>query len=128
MLPASATRPDALTMPSPETLPLAMPIETVAPLPHSELDEAMRTFQEPSNDAAAAGVASCMARRAAVLVAITTLRKLVMACPCCLVTRVVAYRCGVRCDYRHASRERDLAHKKAPQPRGFSTFLARRQP
>ena len=63
MLPASATRPDACTMPSPETLPLAMPIETVAPLPHSELDEAMRTFQEPSNDAAAAGVASGMTQK-----------------------------------------------------------------
>src|ERR1700753_2132364 len=93
MTPASATWPDALTMPSLETLPFAMPIETVAPLPHSELDEAMRTFQRPAeDDAAAAGVASWVARSAAVLVAITTLRKLIMASPCCLVPPVVAYR------------------------------------
>src|SRR3954468_20761501 len=96
--PASATRPDALTTPSPVTLPLAIPIETVAPLPHSELDEAMRTFQEPSNVAAAAGDANGITRRAAVLVAITTLRKLVMACPCCLVPPLIAYRGRVRCD------------------------------
>src|SRR5581483_1798183 len=84
MPPASATRPDACTMPSPDTRPLAMPIETLAPLPHSELDEAMRTFQEPSNDAAAAGLANGRTHRSAMRVAIFILRKLVMACPCCL--------------------------------------------
>src|SRR5581483_4770809 len=98
MLPASATRPDALIMPSPETLPLLMPIESVAPLPHSELDEAMRTFQEPSKEAAAAGVANGRTQKSAMRVARTTLRRLVMACPCCLVPPVVAYRRRVRCD------------------------------
>jgi hypothetical protein len=49
MLPASATRPDAVTAALLEAIwPLLMPIATVAPLPHVSLDDEMRTFHVPS--------------------------------------------------------------------------------
>ena len=60
MLPASATRPDAVISGLVEaTWPLLIPIETVAPLPHALFDEAIWTFHAPSYVAAAlAGVAA----------------------------------------------------------------------
>ena len=55
MLPASATRPDAVTVALVEaTWPLLIPIETDAPLLQAAFDEAICTFQSPSNVAAAA--------------------------------------------------------------------------
>src|SRR5207253_7518051 len=69
--PASATRPEALTIEL-ETWPLLMPIETVWPLPHSELEAAMWTLHVPSKEveAAATGVANGEARANAALAAI----------------------------------------------------------
>jgi len=60
MLPASATRPDALIIPLFDaTWPLLMPIETLVPLGQQvPLLDAIWTFQEPSNVAADAGAAS----------------------------------------------------------------------
>ncbi len=58
MLPASATRPDAVTAALFEaTWPLLIPIETDAPLGQAAFDEVICTFQSPSNVAAADGVA-----------------------------------------------------------------------
>ena len=58
MSPASATRPDAVTAALFEaTWPLLIPIETDAPLLQAAFDEAICTFQSPSNVAAADGVA-----------------------------------------------------------------------
>jgi hypothetical protein len=49
MVPASATRPDAVTKALLEaTSPLLMPIETVVPLGQAALFDAIWTFQEPS--------------------------------------------------------------------------------
>jgi len=58
MLPASATRPDAVTVALFEaTWPLLIPIETDAPLLQAAFEELICTFQAPSNVAAADGVA-----------------------------------------------------------------------
>jgi hypothetical protein len=58
MMPASATRPDAVTMALVEaTRPLLIPIETDVPLLHAVFEEAICTFHPPSKVAAAAGVA-----------------------------------------------------------------------
>src|ERR1700761_2712847 len=58
MLPASATRPDAFIIASfDSTLPLLMPIETLAPFGQAAWLEAICTFHWPSKPAAAAGVA-----------------------------------------------------------------------
>ena len=59
MAPASATRPDAVTVALFEaTWPLLIPIETDAPLLQAAFDEVICTFQAPSNVAAADGVAT----------------------------------------------------------------------
>ena len=64
MLPASATRPDAVTVALFEaTWPLLIPIDTDAPLVQAAFDEAICTFQSPSNVAAADGVARSPVRR-----------------------------------------------------------------
>ena len=66
MLPASATRPDAVTAALFEaTWPLLIPIETDAPLVQAAFDEVICTFQSPSNVAAADGVAKRQARQTA---------------------------------------------------------------
>ena len=58
MVPASATRPDAVTVALFEAIwPLLIPIETEAPLLQAAFDDAICTFQSPSKVAAAAGVA-----------------------------------------------------------------------
>jgi len=58
MAPASATRPDAVTVALFEaTWPLLIPIETDAPLLQAAFDEVICTFQSPSNVAAADGAA-----------------------------------------------------------------------
>jgi hypothetical protein len=58
IVPASATRPDAVTVALFEaTWPLLIPIETDAPLLQAAFDEVICTFQSPSNVAAADGVA-----------------------------------------------------------------------
>ncbi|MBR1362981.1 hypothetical protein [Bradyrhizobium ottawaense] len=49
MLPASATRPDAVTAALVDAIcPLLIPIATVAPLPQVSLEDEIRTFQAPS--------------------------------------------------------------------------------
>src|SRR4029079_13489156 len=49
MLPASATRPDAVTAALLDAIcPLLIPIATIAPLPQVSLDDEMRTFHAPS--------------------------------------------------------------------------------
>ena len=59
MSPSSATCPDAATAPLADaTLPLLIPIWTVAPLVQALFLEAIRTFHSPSNVAAPAGVAA----------------------------------------------------------------------
>src|ERR1700753_2039844 len=72
MLPASATRPDADIMASfDSTLPLLMPIETLAPFGQAAWFDAIWTLHWPSKLAAAAGVAmaapSSIRKRAAIL-------------------------------------------------------------
>src|SRR6202035_2297604 len=82
MLPASATRPDAVTMALLDaTWPLLMPIATVVPLGQAELLEAIWTFHSPSNVAAAAGVTIDVAISSRKRAAITGLRKYSMASP-----------------------------------------------
>src|SRR5258708_24790346 len=82
MEPASATRPDAVTMALLDaTWPLLMPIATVAPLGQAELVEAIWTFHSPSNVAAAAGVATDVAVISTKRVAIIVLRNCPMALP-----------------------------------------------
>lgn len=59
LVPASATRPDALTMAVLEAIwPLLMPSETLALLGQALPDEAICTLQVPSKVEAAAGVAA----------------------------------------------------------------------
>ena len=58
ILPASATRPDAVTAALFEaTWPLLISIDTDAPLGQAAFDEVIWTFQSPSNVAAADGAA-----------------------------------------------------------------------
>src|SRR5439155_26066697 len=64
MLPAPAMRPEAAISPSVDaTWPLLIPIETVAPLPHAILVEAIWTFHSPSNVAASSRCADRHARQ-----------------------------------------------------------------
>jgi hypothetical protein len=80
MAPASATRPDAVTVALFEaTWPLLIPIETDAPLLQAAFDEVICTFQAPSNVAAADGVA----RLSAASSETTTMdfRDFIMTCP-----------------------------------------------
>ena len=58
MTPASATRPDAVTVALFEAIrPLLIPSETEAPLLQASFDDAICTFQSPSKVDAAADVA-----------------------------------------------------------------------
>jgi len=103
MVPASATRPEALTVEL-ETWPLLIPIETVWPSPHSDLEEAIRTLQVPSKeaDASAAGAANGEARANAMLIASEALLKRPIDGPFpCLDTAIVAARGLQRCDGCH---------------------------
>jgi len=82
MVPASATWPDADIMALDDaTRPLLMPMESVAPLPHVEFDELIRTFHSPSNVAAAAGVAADNPASNSMLLAISALRRCLMTFP-----------------------------------------------
>src|ERR1044071_10051572 len=80
ILPASATRPDAVTVALFEaTWPLLIPIETDAPLLQATFDEAICTFQSPSNVAAADGVAKHSAASSETTT--TDFREFNMTCP-----------------------------------------------
>lgn len=108
MLPASATRPDAVTVMLFEaTWPLLIPIETDALLLHAALDEVICTFQSPSNVAAADGVAkpSAVSSEAAT----TDFRNFSMTCPFGLDTITVSQRFHYDCDCHHASRRHNRA-------------------
>jgi hypothetical protein len=80
MVPASATWPEACTIEL-DTLPLLMPIETVWPLPHSLLEEAMWTLHSPSYVFADAAVANEAAASNAMLVAMKIFRMYPMTSP-----------------------------------------------
>jgi len=102
MLPASATRPDAVTVALFEaTWPLLIPIETDAPLLQAAFDEVICTFQAPSNVAAADGVA----RLSAASSETTTMdfRDVIMTCPFGLDTIRVSQRFHGDSDCHHAS-------------------------
>ena len=59
MTPASATRPEAVTIALLDaTWPLLMPIATLLPLGHAAFLEVIWTFHEPSKVATEAGVAA----------------------------------------------------------------------
>jgi hypothetical protein len=79
-----------------------MPIATVWPLPHSELEEAMRTLHSPSKEVeAAAGVAIGETRANAMLVAIKALLKYPLTGPCVFDAGIVARRELLSCDGCH---------------------------
>jgi hypothetical protein len=101
MLPASATRPDAVTVALFEaTWPLLIPIETDAPLLQAAFDEVICTFQAPSNVAAADGVAKPTS--AASSEATTTdFRDFTMTCPFGLDTVRLSHRFHDDCDCHH---------------------------
>jgi hypothetical protein len=102
ILPASATRPDADTAALFEaTWPLLIPIETCAPLLQAAFDEAICTFQSPSNVAAAHGVAKPSA--ASSKAAIADFRDLGMTCPFGLDTITISRRLHGDCDCHHPS-------------------------
>src|SRR3984957_18147544 len=83
MIPASATRPDAVIKALVDaTWPLLMPIDTLAPPPQTLLVEAIWTFHSPSNVAAAAGVATDIAANKSMR-AMITLRNCPMTFPSC---------------------------------------------
>ena len=91
MAPASATRPDAVTVALFEaTWPLLIPIETDAPLLQAAFDEVICTFQAPSNVAAADGVAKPSA--ASSEAATTDFRDFNMTCPSGLDTITISHR------------------------------------
>ncbi len=100
MAPASATRPDAVTVALLEaTWPLLIPIETDAPLLQAAFDEVICTFQAPSNVAAADGVAK---PSAAISEAATRdFRDVTMTCPFGLDTSMVSQRLHDDCDCHH---------------------------
>src|ERR1700688_3459315 len=99
MLPASATRPDALISGLFEaTWPLLIPIVTLAPLLQAAFCEAIWTFHAPSNVAAAAGVAIEIPRRKPAIIA---LRRLLMTCPCWFDAGTIARRYARGCDGSH---------------------------
>ena len=82
MLPASATRPDAVTVALFEaTWPLLIPIETLVPFGQAPLDEAIRTFHAPSKLAAAAGVVTDIPKSKTMRVAMIALQNCPMAIP-----------------------------------------------
>src|SRR5215213_126445 len=100
MAPASATRPDAVTVALFEaTSPLLIPIETDAPLLQAAFDEVICTFQAPSNVAAADGAAKPNA--ASSEAATTDFRDFNMTCPSGLDTITISHRLHDDCDCRH---------------------------
>jgi hypothetical protein len=102
MAPASATRPDAVTVALFEaTWPLLIPIETDAPLLQAAFDEVICTFQAPSKVAAADGVARPSA--ASSEAAIRDFRDVIMTCPFGLDTIRVSQRRHGDCDCHHPS-------------------------
>jgi hypothetical protein len=79
MMPASATRPDAVIIALLEaTWPLLIPIETLVPPPQAEFVEAIWTFQAPSKLAAAAGVVTDAPANNRTWMAMIVLRRLGM--------------------------------------------------
>jgi len=102
MLPASATRPDAVTVALFEaTWPLLIPIETDAPLLQATFDEVICTFQAPSNVAAADGVARLSA--AISEAATRDFRDFTMTCPFGLDTITISQRFHDDCDCHHGA-------------------------
>jgi hypothetical protein len=102
MLPASATRPDAVTVALFEaTWPLLIPIQTDAPLLQAVFDEVICTFQSPSNVAAAHGVAKPSAASNKAVIA--DFRDLGMTCPFGLDTIRISQRLHDDCDCHHPS-------------------------
>jgi hypothetical protein len=111
MAPASATRPDAVTVALFEaTWPLLIPIETDAPLLQATFDEVICTFQAPSNVAAADGVAKPSA--AISEAAIRDFEDLAMTCPFGLDTLKVSQRRHGGCDCHHAPEHDDGRSEK----------------
>ena len=103
ILPASATRPDAVTVALFEaTWPLLIPIETDAPLLQAAFDEVICTFQSPSNVAAADGVAKPSAASSEATT--TDFRDFTMTCPFGLDTIRVSQWCHDDCDCHHRVR------------------------
>ena len=102
MAPASATRPDAVTVALFEaTWPLLIPIETDALLLQAAFDEVICTFQAPSNVAAADGAAK---PSAAISEAATRdFRDFTMTCPFGLDTITISQRFRDDCDCHHGS-------------------------
>lgn len=120
MLPASATRPDAVTVALFEaTWPLLIPIETDAPLLQAAFDEMICTFQSPSNVAAADGVAKLNA--ASSEAATTDFRDFTMTCPFGLDTITISQRLYEDCDCHHPSvlGEKARSVKSPALRRGF---------
>jgi len=102
ILPASATRPDAVTVALFEaTWPLLIPIETDAPLLQAAFDEVICTFQSPSNVAAADGVAKPSAANSEA--ATRDFRDVIMTYPFGLDTIRVSQRLREDCDCHHPS-------------------------
>src|SRR5258708_2633868 len=117
ILPASATRPEALT---PEladaTWPLLMSIATLAPLPQAEFDEAICTFHSPSKPAAEACVAKGIASSTRMRAAIVSLRKCPMVLPpVFLDTATFTQRRAPCCERSHA----DKRANKSPAGAGL---------
>jgi hypothetical protein len=76
MLPASATRPDAVIIASLEAIwPSLIPMETLAPSPQAELVDAIWTFQAPSKLAAEAGALTDAPASSTMWAAMTVLRR-----------------------------------------------------
>jgi len=123
MAPASATRPDAVTVALFEaTWPLLIPIETDAPLLQAAFDEVICTFQAPSNVAAADGVAKPSA--AISEAAIRDFEDLAMTCPFGLDTLKVSQRRHGGCDCHHAPEHDDGRSEK---PRVAAGLLSNAQ-
>ena len=102
MAPASATRPDAVTVALFEaTWPLLIPIETDAPLLQAAFDEVISTFQSPSNVAAADGVAKPSAASSEATT--TDFQDFTMTCPFGLDTIRVSQWLHDDCDCHHPS-------------------------
>jgi hypothetical protein len=111
MAPASATRPDAVTVALFEaTWPLLIPIETDAPLVQAAFDELICTFQAPSNVAAADGAAKPNA--ASSEAASRDFQDLAMTCPFGLDTIKVSQWLHKGCDCHHAPEHGDRAQRK----------------
>jgi hypothetical protein len=114
MLPASATRPDAVTVALFDaTWPLLIPIETDAPLLQAAFDEVICTFQAPSNVAAADGVAKPSAASSEATT--RDFRGVTMTCPFGLDTIKISQRFHDDSDGHHASGRRDGVQRKAPR-------------